>query len=251
MAVSACCEWATRAGRVINCARKTDSTHLRVCLDYVSRQVSSPLDRIEDCRLQRGHKDGDVVTRRLTTMLFKRRPVSLVSEAEMKTLKLRLFLLVIALTVCCQSSSGQQSSRNLNVPRGWKKVNAEGLFTFYLPGSAWDTGLSGTDDFYREWRIGRMRFMFVYEPMSVLSYDSREKVFGTGFRESLIEVSGRKAYLFDYSLIEKGRREYYTDLFVGDLPKAQVKLWMQADSARPADLETARKIFRTVEFLQP
>ncbi len=38
---------------------------------------------------------------------------------------------------------------------------------------------------------------------------------------------------------------------VGDLPKVQVKLWMQADSARLADLEIAKKIFRTVEFLKP
>lgn len=169
----------------------------------------------------------------------------------MKTLKSTLFLLVITLTVCCSSSLGQQSTPNLNVPKGWKKVNAEGLFTFYLPPGAWDTGFRGTDDFYREWRLGRMRFMFVYEPMSVPSYDSLEKIFGGGFKETVIEVGGRTARLFDYSLIEKGRREYYTDLYIGDLPKAQVKLWMQADSARPADLETARKIFRTVEFLKP
>ncbi len=30
-----------------------------------------------------------------------------------------------------------------------------------------------------------------------------------------------------------------------------VKLWMEAESWRPADLEIAKKIFRTVEFLQP
>jgi len=169
----------------------------------------------------------------------------------MNTLKSKLFLLVITFTVCCPASLGQQLSPNVNVPKGWKKVNAEGLFTFYLPPSAWDTGFSGTDDYYREWRIGRMRFMFVYEPMSVLAYDSREKVFSRAFQESVIEIGGRKAYLFDYSQVERGRKEYYTDLYVGDLPKAQVKLWMQADSARPADLEIAKKIFRTVEFLKP
>jgi hypothetical protein len=169
----------------------------------------------------------------------------------MKTLKSKSFLLVIMLLIFCPAYLGQQSPPNVNAPRGWKKVNAESLFTFYLPPSAWDTGFRGTDDFYREWRIGRMRFMFVFEPMSVLAYDSREKVFGRGFQESVIEIGGRKAYFFEYSLIEKGRTEYYTDLYVGDMPKAQVKLWMQADSARPADLEIAKKIFRTVEFLKP
>jgi len=169
----------------------------------------------------------------------------------MRAVKSKLFWLILLLAVCCPISLGRQSPPKLNIPRGWKKVNAEGLFTFYLPPRAWDTGFSGTDDFYREWRIGRMRFMFVYEPMSVLAYDSRERVFGRGFKESVIEIAGRRAYLFDYSRIEKGRREYYTDLYVGELPQGQVKLWMQADSARPADLEIAKKVFRTVEFLKP
>ncbi len=169
----------------------------------------------------------------------------------MRAIKSKSFLVILTLIICCPVSSGQQSPPNVDVPLGWKRVNAEGLFTFYLPPSAWDTGFRGTDDYYREWRIGKMRFMFVYEPMSVLAYDSREKVFGRGFQESVIEIGERKAYLFDYSQVERGRKEYYTDLYVGDLPKVQVKLWMQADSARLADLEIAKKIFRTVEFLKP
>jgi hypothetical protein len=67
----------------------------------------------------------------------------------------------------------------------------------------------------------------------------------------VVEAGGRKAYLCDYSGIEKGRRRYYTDLYVGEWPQSQVRLWMHANSSRPADLEIARKIFRTVEFLKP
>jgi hypothetical protein len=139
----------------------------------------------------------------------------------------------------------------VNVPTEWKKVNAQGRFTFYLPPSAWDTGFSGLDEFYKEWRIRRMRFTFVYQPMGSLSYDMREKVFGKGFTESVVEIGGRKAYLCDYSGIEKGRKRYYTDLYVGDWPHGHVRLRMHASSARPADLEIAKKIFSTVEFLQP
>lgn len=169
----------------------------------------------------------------------------------MKSLKFKLCLLVITLTVCCPISICQQPGPNEVVPKGWRKVNAEGRFTFYLPPSAWDTGLRGIDEFYREWRIGRMRFKFVYEPMGWLSYDRREKRFGRGFKESVVEAGGRKAYLCDYSGIERSRKMYYTDLYVGEWPQRQVKLWMQAASARPADLEIAREIFRTVEFLKP
>jgi hypothetical protein len=167
----------------------------------------------------------------------------------MKILKSTLCLLIIIFTVCCSSSLGQQTPPNSDVPKGWKMEKAEGRYTMYLPPSAWDTGLVGIDEFYREWRIGRLRFVLIHEPMGILSYSSREKELGKGFRESIIEIGGRKAYLCDYSQKEKGRTRYYTDVFVGDWPNSKVKLWMRANSSRAVDLETAKKIFRTLQFL--
>lgn len=167
---------------------------------------------------------------------------------EVTALRVKLLLLMIAFFACGTASFSQPPAPRVDVPPSWKKINAGGFFTFYLPGGTWDTGFRGTDDFYREYRVGKMKFMLVYEPMSVPAYDSRERVFGRGFQESLIEIGGERAYLFSYTQSEGGRRRYDTDLFVGDLPNARVKLWMQADSARPADLEAAKKIFRTVEF---
>ncbi len=169
----------------------------------------------------------------------------------MKSLVFKLFLLVITLSLCCPISSGQQSPSNINIPAGWKKFNADGRIAFYLPPNAWETGLRGLDEYYREWRIRRMRFKIVYEPMGWLSYDRREKQFGKDFKESVIEAGGRKAYLCESSRIEKGRRWYYVDLYVGEWPQSEVKLWMQAASARPTDVETAKKIFQTLEFLKP
>lgn len=169
----------------------------------------------------------------------------------MKSLNLKLFMLVIAFTVCCPISLGQQPLPNVNVPKGWKKVYAEDRVTFYLPPGAWDTGRSALDEVYQEWRIGRMRFVMIFEPMGSLAYDRRERVFGRDFKESVVEAGGRKAYLCDYSGVERKRRWYYTDLYVGEWPQGQVKLRMQAASVRPADLEIARKIFRTIEFLKP
>ncbi|HKR02381.1 MAG TPA: hypothetical protein VJT09_17020 [Pyrinomonadaceae bacterium] len=166
-------------------------------------------------------------------------------------MKFKLLLLLLALLLFPSSSLGQQRAQGVEVPEGWKKINAEGLFTFYLPPGAWDTGLSGTDEYYREWRIGKVRFMFVYEPMSLPAYDSLDKVLGPGYQESIVEVGGRRAYLFHSSQIEKGRKLYYTNLFVGDLPKARVKLWMQLGGAHTDELKVAEQIFRTVEFLKP
>jgi hypothetical protein len=169
----------------------------------------------------------------------------------MKKLVSKLLMVSAALIICSSVCLSQQTTSTVNAPKGWKKINANGLFTFYLPQSAWDTGFSGTEDFYKEYRIGKLRFMFVYNPTSRLSYDKREQAFGKGFQEHVVEITGRNAYLFDYAQNEKGRKRYYTDLYVGDFPNGEVKLWMQADSWRPADLEIAKKILHTVEFLQP
>jgi hypothetical protein len=119
-----------------------------------------------------------------------------------------------------------------------------------MPKSGWDIGWSALDEYYKEYRIGRLRLMFVHEPTMALAYDRREKAFGKGFREEVVEVDGRKAYLFTYEYKIRGRMRYSTDLYVGDFPNGEIKLWMQADSWRPKDLEVAKKIFGTVEFLK-
>ena len=159
----------------------------------------------------------------------------------------KLFLVSVALIVCSSVCLGQQSD---NIPTGWKKINAKDFFTFYIPKSGWDIGWSALDEYYREYRIGKLRLMFVHEPTMALAYDRREKVFGKGFREQVVEIDGRKAYLFTYEYKIRGRMRYSTDLYVGDFPNGEVKLWMQADSWRPKDLEVAKKIFGTIEFLK-
>ena len=156
----------------------------------------------------------------------------------------------VALIVCSSVCLSQRTSSTADVPTGWKKINAKDYFTFYMPKSGWDIGWSALDEYYKEYRIGKLRLMFVYEPTMALAYDRREKAFGKGFREQVVEVHGRKAYLFTYEYKIRGRMRYFTDLYVGDFPNGEIKLWMQADSWRPKDLEIAKKIFGTVEFLK-
>jgi hypothetical protein len=155
-----------------------------------------------------------------------------------------------ALIICSSVCVSQQTSSTTNVLTGWQKINASGVFTFCLPKSAWDTGFVGIDESYKEYRIGKLRFMFVYEPMGILSYDRREQKFGKGYQEQVVEIAGRKAYLFTYVQNMRGRKRHYTDLYFGDFPNGDVELWMQADSWRRNDLEIVKKIFGTLEFLQ-
>ena len=162
----------------------------------------------------------------------------------MKMIPAVKLLIVSAALIVCSSVCLSQTP---DVPAGWQRINIKD-FSFCLPKSAWDTGWSGLDQFYKEYRVGKLRFMFVHEPTMRLAYDRREKAFGKGFREQVVEIAGRKAYLFTYQYKIRGRMRYFTDLYVGDFPNDEVKLWMQADSWRPKDLEIARKIFGTVEF---
>ncbi len=167
----------------------------------------------------------------------------------MKNLISKLFLVSVALIICSSVCLSQTSS-TANVPSGWKKISAKSYFTFCMPKSGWDIGWSSLEEFYKEYRIGKLRLMFVYEPTMTLAYDRREKAFGKDFREEVVEIAGRKAYLFTYEYKIRGRMRYSTDLYVGDFPNGEVKLWMQADSWYPKDLEVAKKIFGTVEFLK-
>ena len=86
--------------------------------------------------------------------------------------------------------------------------------------------------------------------MAVTSYERRGLKFGKGFEESVISVGGKKAFLFNYVQNLRGRKRYHTELYVGDFPNGDVELWLAADSGRPADLDIAKKIFRTVEFVK-
>jgi hypothetical protein len=160
----------------------------------------------------------------------------------------RLLLPFLAILFCCVTSVAQESE-SVNIPSDWKKVNAEGFFTFYLPPKAW-AAFKGLDEFSREYRIGRMRFAFAHRPMGVTSYERRGLKFGKGFEESVISVGGKKAYLFNYVQNLRGRKRYNTELYIGDFPNGDVELWITADSWRPKDLEIAKKIFRTVEFVK-
>jgi hypothetical protein len=160
----------------------------------------------------------------------------------MKTLSFKP-LLAITVLLCGMTSFGQQRI----LPKGWKEINARGFFTFYMPDRAWQA-FQGLDNFYWEYRIGKLAIKFEYEPDGVLSYDKRAQHFGEGFQERVVEIDGKKAYLFEYVHKIRGRKRYYTDLYIGDFPNRKVKLVMGADSWRQADLKIAQEIFRTVKF---
>src|SRR5207253_9665134 len=87
--------------------------------------------------------------------------VSLGGKMEMKKSVSKLFMLCAALIICSPVCLSQQTSSTVSAPKGWKKINANGLFTFYLPQSEWDTVFAGTEAFYNVSGIGKWRFLFL------------------------------------------------------------------------------------------
>ena len=145
--------------------------------------------------------------------------------------------------------SNNYRNEEFQVPSGWRKIDAYGKFSFYLPPNMRDTGIRGIENLHSEYSNGRIHLSFDYEPYGVLSYDRRTLAFGKDFQEIELQVDGRKSFLFLYQSFDfKRRRTYHADLFVGDLPNGDVLLHMWTMSWSARRIETARTIFQTIKF---
>ncbi|HEX7773597.1 MAG TPA: hypothetical protein VF435_14350, partial [Pyrinomonadaceae bacterium] len=141
------------------------------------------------------------------------------------------------------------SSAQHQVPSGWRKIDAYGKFSFYLPPNMRHTGV-GIENLHGEFSNGRIHLSYDYEPIDILAYDRRTLAFGKDFQEIELQVDGRKAYLFLYQSSDfRKRRTYNADLFVGDLPNRDVILHMWTMSWSPKRIETVKAIFQTIKFL--
>ena len=136
-----------------------------------------------------------------------------------------------------------------SMPSGWRKIDAAGKFSFYLPPDMRDTGVSGIENLHREYTNGHIHVSFDYEPFGHLAYENRARAFGKDFKEIELQVDGKKSFLFVYqSKDRKNRPLQNADLYVGDLPNHEVIVSMLVSSRSPQVVETAKTIFRTIKF---
>ena len=136
------------------------------------------------------------------------------------------------------------------VPAGWRKIDAHGKFTFYLPPNMRDTRIGGMENIHGEYTSGRMYLSYDYHPYGSLGYEKRELKFGKGFQETQLQIDGKKSFLFLHQYLDKkNRRVYNADLYVGDLPNREVIVQMSVSSRNPQDIETAKTIFQTIKLL--
>jgi hypothetical protein len=161
----------------------------------------------------------------------------------MSLLSRSLIIGLIAFTFCSNIASGNE------IPAGWKKIDANGKFSFYLPPDMRDTGSSGMENYHKEFTNGKVNVSFDYDPYEFLAYPVRPGSLGKNFQEILLEIDGRKAFMFLYENTDLRKRPYYTaDLSIGDLPNGDVKLRMWISCWRPSRLKIAETIFRSIRF---
>ena len=136
-----------------------------------------------------------------------------------------------------------------SIPSGWRKVDADGKFSFYLPPDMRDTGRHSLENFHREYTNGRMQVRFDYDPYERLAYSNRARTFGDGFQEIQLQVDGKKSFMFVYQRPDRNnRRRYHADLHIGDLPNGDVLMYMGFTGRSARDIETAKTIFSTIKF---
>jgi len=161
----------------------------------------------------------------------------------MTLLSRRLIIGIIAFTLCGNIASANE------IPAGWKKIDANGKFSFYLPPDMRDTGSSGMENYHREYTNGKIGVSFDYDPYQIRAYPIRPGSLGKNFREITLEIDGRKAFMFLYETTDMRKRPYYiAELSVGDLPKGDVKLRMWVSCWRQSRLKIAETIFRSIQF---
>jgi hypothetical protein len=136
-----------------------------------------------------------------------------------------------------------------SIPSGWRKIDANGKFSFYLPQNMRETGVVSPENFHREYTNGRMQVRIDYDPHEHLSYSHRAQRFGKDFQEIELQVDGKKSFMFLYQYSDRNnRRTHNADLYIGDYPKGEVIVFMAVTSRSAQDLETAKTIFQTIKF---
>ena len=161
----------------------------------------------------------------------------------MKGNTLKLVFVLFAL-LACESMSLCQTS----IPKGWQKINADGLFTFYLPQGFRKSDMMGVEHYLGEYFKGETRFLFVHGDTGSNAYDVRRTEEMNDYEEVETKIGGKKANIRTFYLNENGKRRYIAELNIGDWANADVELYMEMSGSSHAVLKMAKQIFRSVEF---
>jgi len=154
--------------------------------------------------------------------------------SKLLTISVAAILVVLATTAAAQRADRVR----------WKTINAEGLFTFRLPIDFKQSEM-GIDSFMRGYQRGRARFIFVCGDSASAEYDENTMISAS---EVHTKVDGKGATVRTFLYKWKDAPVYVAELNVGNWREGNVQLYMGMESPARADIEAAKKIFRSVKF---
>ncbi len=104
------------------------------------------------------------------------------------------------------TSSNQRVKRKprLNVPLGWQKLDADGLFTFYLPSGMKIENGGGIETYYRTYTSENIKINVSYGNAWVNSITKQTKK-PADYQVSSIEIDGRRGMMSVYGYRKKGK----------------------------------------------
>ena len=165
-----------------------------------------------------------------------RRPVN---SDVMRILIFGTVTFCVAVTFCLATAVAERNNR-------WKTINAEGLFTFRLP-VGFKQSETGVDSFMQGYQRGRARFIFVCGDSGSSEYDEKNI---RSLREDSITIDGKHATVRTFIYQFPRASVYIAELNVGNWRSGSVELYMAINSPNRADIQTAKQIFRSVQFLK-
>jgi hypothetical protein len=157
----------------------------------------------------------------------------------------RLFcILVLASAYVCADVGGGYAQVS-EVPDGWKKISVC-QFHFLIPQSMKNQNARGIDSCVAEFKSSKMRLAIDYGAYSG-SYMSDGS--NLDFKEEVAEIDGKKAQLVTFKDARE-RRDFVAGLYVliHEETGRKISLNMTITVRSAEDLETAKRVFRSIRF---
>ena len=158
-----------------------------------------------------------------------------------------MLAVAFCLSWLCQPCEAQLKGK---CPEGWKRVSAKEYFTFCLPPGLKQDNKLNIESFSGGYTSDNLRFYFDYEPYDFLSYEFRHEKEMLNYEETEIKFDDRKAVIRTYETRAEGSELYKAELHIGDWEKSKIELEMVVVGKNADVIETAKKIFLSVDFLK-
>ena len=154
----------------------------------------------------------------------------------------QIFLLLLSI-IFWQSLGMPQSE--MDAPESWKRIDAKGRFSFYLPPEMKKLDTHGIDSYVEEYSSDTMRLGFDYGQYSNHLDNEGEE----DYQAEMVAIDGRKAKLATFTIKDGNTGyNYYTGVYFADVGALErrflkPKLTVGASCKSKVDQEIAKKMF--------